>query len=1011
MKHVTAKVLAALAMVGGMSAAQALEFAPLAIGGPIPASTRYVVEASGGTLFTIAKGLVYTSTDGGASWAPTSAQPAGTISDTASNGNSHDIAATGSHLYVITNGASGGVFHSTDGGASWTNKTGDHPVVSGSFGLTGIAMNSTYIFSYTSNKIYRAALGASTWTEKTADAGVSVNQIYPAGSNLCLARLNSTAKYSTDNGDTWNDSATTIDARAIDGNASGSVVFATGDAEAQVSTDGCASFTAVAHTGVTFSGGEGIPTTVGVAGDADFYVGFINGKVYRSTDGGATFALDNSGPISPVSGARHVYKLARTSAGVFVSTEMGMYRKSDTWVDANTGLGRGYAYAMINRGAGKLGFLFQGKGYYVSDDGGQSMTQRIAGMDNTNPLALVKFGDTLVMGTGVPAAADGTPGLYYSTNDGLSWSVGTGIPNGARIEDVASDGTRVYAHVSSANCSGSGCASPLLGIYVSTDGIAWTKKVSGLPATDSLRSLAANGAGAFVIHCGSLTCDVYKTTDGGDNWAQSDTGITSDTPVWLYTTANGLVAFTSEQTMFYSTDGGASWSAASGFPGGSQSFSLNGMTEDDTGTLYAIHQQGKLAYSTDHGATWTADTTGLPSDSFTSVHAQDGNVYVSLSAGPYASATGPAGPDRTPNTFAFTDQSNVEQGAAITSNAVAITGIDEGTAISVSNGEYSIGCSSFTSISGTIDSGQTVCVRHTSASTAATTVNTVLTVGTRSDTFSSTTASAGGSDGTPDAFAFTDQSGVASGAVVQSNAITVSGIDTAAAISVSGGQYRIGDGSYTAAAGTVTNGQTVTVRVTAGAGGETVSATLTIGGVSDTFSATTAGDTEMVAAGPGAGTAVSSNTGTITNLVNSATAPAAAPSGYTYPFGFFSFDITGIANGATVTVQLALPAAGPDAYVKCNSAGTSCTPFAGASIAGSVVTLTLVDGGAGDADGLANGTIADPGAPATTVVVTTPPPAAATDSGGGAVGLGSLPWGLLALLARRRRASRERCDA
>ncbi|MCE5210974.1 MAG: hypothetical protein LLG40_05430 [Deltaproteobacteria bacterium] len=100
-------------------------------------------------------------------------------------------------------------------------------------------------------------------------------------------------------------------------------------------------------------------------------------------------------------------------------------------------------------------------------------------------------------------------------------------------------------------------------------------------------------------------------------------------------------------------------------------------------------------------------------------------------------------------------------------------------------------------------------------------------------------------DTTPDAFTFTDQTNVALSTVIESAAITVSGINSATAISVTGGEYSINGGAWTSAAGTVTNGQTVKVRHTSSAANATATNTvLTIGGVSDTFtSTTTAGDT------------------------------------------------------------------------------------------------------------------------------------------------------------------------
>jgi hypothetical protein len=101
----------------------------------------------------------------------------------------------------------------------------------------------------------------------------------------------------------------------------------------------------------------------------------------------------------------------------------------------------------------------------------------------------------------------------------------------------------------------------------------------------------------------------------------------------------------------------------------------------------------------------------------------------------------------------------------------------------------------------------------------------------------------GASDTTPDAFSFTDQSGVALSSTITSAAITVSGIDAAADITITGGTYSINGGAYTSSAGTVTVGQQVTVRHTSSASYLTATDTiLTIGGVSGTFTSTTLGD-------------------------------------------------------------------------------------------------------------------------------------------------------------------------
>ncbi len=95
-------------------------------------------------------------------------------------------------------------------------------------------------------------------------------------------------------------------------------------------------------------------------------------------------------------------------------------------------------------------------------------------------------------------------------------------------------------------------------------------------------------------------------------------------------------------------------------------------------------------------------------------------------------------------------------------------------------------------------------------------------------------------DTTPDAFSFTDLTNQVLSTQVESNTITVAGINAATAITITGGEYQINGGGWTSAAGTVTNGQTVKVRhTTSASNGTATDTTLTIGGVSDTFTSTT----------------------------------------------------------------------------------------------------------------------------------------------------------------------------
>lgn len=91
-------------------------------------------------------------------------------------------------------------------------------------------------------------------------------------------------------------------------------------------------------------------------------------------------------------------------------------------------------------------------------------------------------------------------------------------------------------------------------------------------------------------------------------------------------------------------------------------------------------------------------------------------------------------------------------------------------------------------------------------------------------------------DNSPDPFAFVDRTGVPLSVLVESAPITVSGIDAATAISVSGGEYSVNGGPFTSAPGNVVAGAKVRARVLSSATElATTSAVVTIGDRSDSF--------------------------------------------------------------------------------------------------------------------------------------------------------------------------------
>ncbi len=124
-----------------------------------------------------------------------------------------------------------------------------------------------------------------------------------------------------------------------------------------------------------------------------------------------------------------------------------------------------------------------------------------------------------------------------------------------------------------------------------------------------------------------------------------------------------------------------------------------------------------------------------------------------------------------------------------------------------------------------------------------------------------------------------------------------------------------------------------------------------------------------VATATGTGTATfSTSIGGISTLSALSTTPCGAPpSGLSFPHGFFSFTVTNITPGATVTITITFPSNVPmgTQYWKCiNGQWVNCTSLLGDNDGDNILTLTITDGGTGDTDGQANGTIVDPGGPA-----------------------------------------------
>jgi len=128
------------------------------------------------------------------------------------------------------------------------------------------------------------------------------------------------------------------------------------------------------------------------------------------------------------------------------------------------------------------------------------------------------------------------------------------------------------------------------------------------------------------------------------------------------------------------------------------------------------------------------------------------------------------------------------------------------------------------------------------------------------------------------------------------------------------------------------------------------------------------GTAKSVATATGTGTALFvSSQGSIEQLasIDEASLPQEGKPNLEFPQGFFSFNIVGIAPGDEVEVQITLPdSVPPDAeYWAYYDNEWHQIPMLMDSDDDRVITITLVDGGLGDGDGMADGAITDAGGP------------------------------------------------
>jgi hypothetical protein len=255
---------------------------------------------------------------------------------------------------------------------------------------------------------------------------------------------------------------------------------------------------------------------------ATLYAGTDGEGVFKSADGGATWAAINSGlpdlsvvalaigPTTPSTLYASVF-----GSGVFKSTDGGA-----SWAGVNAGLTSLQIAALtINPAAPATLYAgSSGGGVFTSADGGASWAPINTGLTDLNVYALaINPTTTSILYAGT------LHGVFKSTNGGVSWAA-VGLAHAGEIDALTIDAAQpaiVYAATSG-------------GVFRSSDGGAsWLSINSGLTGVE-VSALAMDPANAGTLYSSSSehappssSSGVFKTTNSGGSWAAINSGLTN----------------------------------------------------------------------------------------------------------------------------------------------------------------------------------------------------------------------------------------------------------------------------------------------------------------------------------------------------------------------------------------------------------------------------------------------------------------------------------------------------
>jgi photosystem II stability/assembly factor-like uncharacterized protein len=294
-----------------------------------------------------------------------------------------------------------------------------------------------------------------------------------------------------------------------------------------------------------------------------------------------------------------VYSFASIGNTLFAGTASGVYASSDNganWSVRNNGL----TNLLINKlyADGSQVYAGTNSGLFVSSDYGINWREIDNGIIDKDIRSIFAQDNLILAGTF-------DNGVFFSSNSGANWST-TSLQN-LNIYAIAKMGETLYASTGVSICR-------------STDsGENWIWPTTWF---SNVRSIAVLGTKIFAS---TIDRGIYCSTDRGDTWFQTNTGLPDDYQMLqiqsIVAHGTNLYAGTGDG-VFVSTDEGVSWHKAGTI--GKDHYALNLF---EMGNNLFAGTYGGIFISSDSGARWTAVNNRLTNAIITSIVSVDNYLF------------------------------------------------------------------------------------------------------------------------------------------------------------------------------------------------------------------------------------------------------------------------------------------------------------------------------------------------------------------------------------------------